>query len=145
MKRQQVVPNGPVIVIASLLKKFGVRIPGGGYEVTLSNDEINAITTTGKIEEAADPEKKHVKLQYFPNIIIEGQGTFVDDRPTQSPSGENEQLVSGGVDSVRDSGSEQASGADSGEAGGIPERPEGERGDADSSEPAASEPPAEPV
>jgi hypothetical protein len=64
-------PDGRALVIAALLKKFGDRIEGGGFEVILKAEEIMALTATGEIKEV--PANQEVKLQYFPNLTIEGE------------------------------------------------------------------------
>ena len=60
--------------IALLIRKFGARIPGGGYEVTVTADEMRTMLPgTGVFQEAPGENATSVRWQYFPNHTIEGE------------------------------------------------------------------------
>jgi hypothetical protein len=68
--------------VALLLRKFGTKIPGGGYEVEIAYEEVAALSRFGQIQEVPNLDAKTVKWQYFPNPTIEGVGGITPDDVT---------------------------------------------------------------
>jgi KaiC/GvpD/RAD55 family RecA-like ATPase len=73
--------NPQVNAVALLVRKFGRKIPGGGYEVEVSRDEMMRMSPHGTIHEVS-VEPNVVKWQYFPNPTIEGEGGFTPEGVT---------------------------------------------------------------
>ncbi len=68
--------------LALIVRKYGARVPGGAYEVFVSDAEAKSLLTPwGSLQEQRDAEKGGVFLRYFPNATIEGEGAFGDVTP----------------------------------------------------------------
>lgn len=63
----------PLQAIAVLLRKFGKRIEGGGYEVEVSHLELRDLSPYGTLTEVPVLDMATLKWQYFPNNTIEGE------------------------------------------------------------------------
>ena len=58
--------------LALLVRKFGAKIEGGGFEVVITPADSLKLTKDGTFQETKDAEG-NVHWQYFPNHTIEGQ------------------------------------------------------------------------
>ena len=67
------IPNPQLAAIALLVKKFGKRIEGGGYEVEVSHLEMKDMSPHGQFQEVPALDMATVKWQYFPRNTIEGE------------------------------------------------------------------------
>jgi len=65
--------NPQLMAIAMLVRKFGTKIPGGGYEVTISHEEMANFSQWGMFQEVPDLDLKQVRWQYYPQNTIEGE------------------------------------------------------------------------
>jgi hypothetical protein len=65
--------NPQLSAIALLVRKFGTKIPGGGYEVEVSHTEMKEMSQYGMFQEVPEMDRHVVKWQYFPNNTIEGE------------------------------------------------------------------------
>jgi hypothetical protein len=65
--------NPQLSAIALLVRKFGKKIPGGGYEVEVSHTEMKEMSQYGMFQELPDLERHVVRWQYYPNNTIEGE------------------------------------------------------------------------
>jgi hypothetical protein len=63
----------PLQAIAILIRKFGKRIEGGGYEVEVSHLELKDLSPHGALSEVPSLDTATFKWQYFPNNTIEGE------------------------------------------------------------------------
>jgi hypothetical protein len=59
-------------VLAVLLKQFGRRVEGGGYEVAIPDTALAGLPPFGQIQEHRDEAGSKTVLRYFPNHTIEG-------------------------------------------------------------------------
>jgi hypothetical protein len=59
--------------VALLIKKYGKKIEGGGYEVEVSNLERISMSPHGILNEVPSLDTATTKWQYFPNTTIEGE------------------------------------------------------------------------
>ncbi len=66
--------NPQLSALALLVRKFGTKIPGGGYEVVVSHQEMAGMSPHGMFQEVPELDLKQVKWQYFPNNTIEAEG-----------------------------------------------------------------------
>jgi len=64
--------------LALLVRKFGAKIEGGGYEVVITPVDSQKLTPNGAFQETKDLEG-NVHWQYFPKHTIEGVGGLVED------------------------------------------------------------------
>src|ERR1035437_275703 len=69
--------NPQLGALALLLRKFGTKIPGGGYEVEVSHQEMLEMSPHGTFQELPEMDRSVVKWQYFPNPTVEGVGGTV--------------------------------------------------------------------
>jgi hypothetical protein len=74
--------NPQLSAIALLVRKFGTRIAGGGYEVEVSISEMMEMSPHGTFQEVPSLDQRVVKWQYFPNVTIDAEGHVVPDEPT---------------------------------------------------------------
>ena len=58
-------------VLAVLLKRFGRRVEGGGYEINIPDATLMALSPFGQIQEQRDPQGAGTVLRYYPNNTIE--------------------------------------------------------------------------
>jgi len=65
-------PNPQLTPLAVLIRKFGTKVEGGGYEVVLSPADFMKITQTGVFHETPG-EQGGVRWQYFPSPTVEGK------------------------------------------------------------------------
>jgi hypothetical protein len=71
--------------LALLVRKFGVKIEGGGFEVVITPADSLKLTADGTFQETKDVEG-NVHWQYFPNHTINGEFTIVvEAAPEQLP------------------------------------------------------------
>lgn len=73
-----------IAIIALLVRKFGKKIEGGGYEIEVSHQEMqDLLLPDGTFQEIPNLEMHKVKWQYFPNPTIEGtitvEGTLTEE------------------------------------------------------------------
>jgi hypothetical protein len=61
--------NPQLNAIALLVKKYGVRIPGG-FEIRVSALELTSLSPHGTFQEVPDLDGRGVRWQYFPNDDI---------------------------------------------------------------------------
>ena len=67
-------PNDPRLVgLALVVRKYGTRVPGGRWEVFISDADVKSMSPHGQLQQQRDDEKKGVFLRYFPNATIEGE------------------------------------------------------------------------
>lgn len=78
--------NPLLSALALLVRKFGTKIPGGGYEVEISHLEMKEMSPHGMFQEVPELDKHLVKWQYFPNHTIEGTPISVTPDGVTSPS-----------------------------------------------------------
>src|SRR5271170_6009892 len=71
--------NPQLQAIALLVRKFGTKIPGGGYEVEVTHKEMAEMSPHGTFQEIPELDLHKVRWQYFPNNTIEGVGGIVED------------------------------------------------------------------
>jgi hypothetical protein len=74
--------NPQLSAIALLVRKFGERIAGGGYEVRVTTTEMMEMSPHGTFQEVPDIDQRGVRWQYFPNITIDAEGHVVPDSVT---------------------------------------------------------------
>lgn len=72
-------PNPQLAALCLLLRKFGTKIPGGGFEVAIAFEDMANMSPHGTFQEVPELDKRQVKWQYFPNPTIEGVGEVVPD------------------------------------------------------------------
>jgi hypothetical protein len=92
--------NPQLTAIAFLVKKFGERIAGGGFEVRVTVADMLAMSPHGTFQEVPDIDGQGVRWQYFPNNTIDAEqgswkdvtsedvtpkGVIENGRPVQSP------------------------------------------------------------
>lgn len=65
--------NPQLSAIALLVRKFGDKIEGGGYEVFVSAAEMVGMGSDGMFQEVPDMEKRGVRWRYYPQPTIEGE------------------------------------------------------------------------
>jgi hypothetical protein len=65
--------NPQLQAIALLVRKFGKRIPGGGYEVEITHQEMMEMSQWGMFQEVPELDLHKVRWQYYPNNTIEGE------------------------------------------------------------------------
>jgi hypothetical protein len=74
--------NPQLTAIAFLVKKFGERIPGGGYEVKVTASDMMSMSPHGTFQEVPDIDNRGVRWQYFPNNTIDAEpGSWKDVTP----------------------------------------------------------------
>lgn len=59
-------------VLAVLLKQFGQRVEGGGYEINIPDSVLMGLSPFGQIQEQRDVPGLRTILRYYPNNTIEG-------------------------------------------------------------------------
>ena len=59
-------------VLAVLLKQFGQKVEGGGYEISIPDSTLMALSPFGQIQEQRDVAGSKTILRYYPNNTIEG-------------------------------------------------------------------------
>jgi hypothetical protein len=74
--------NPQLQAIALLVRKFGKRIPGGGYEVEITHQEMMEMSQWGMFQEVPELDLHKVRWQYYPNNTIEGVGGIVPESVT---------------------------------------------------------------
>jgi hypothetical protein len=74
--------NPQLTAIALLVRKFGEKIAGGGYEVRVTATEMMEMSPHGTFQEVPDIDHRSVRWQYFPNITIDAEGHVVPDSVT---------------------------------------------------------------
>lgn len=73
------IPNPQLNAIAFLVKKFGERIAGGGFEVRVTALDMTSMSPHGTFQEVPDIDGKGVRWQYFPNPTIDAEpGSWKD-------------------------------------------------------------------
>ena len=82
--------NPQLSAIALLVRKFGEKIAGGGYQVEISVSEMMEMSPYGTFQEVPTLDSRSVKWQYFPNNTIDVEGHVVPDSVT--PEGVTEKL-----------------------------------------------------
>jgi hypothetical protein len=84
--------NPQLTAIALLVKKFGTRIAGGGYEVEVTASEMVGMSPHGTFHEVPAIDGSMVKWVYYPNITIDAEpGSWKDVTPESvTPKGEIE-------------------------------------------------------
>jgi hypothetical protein len=76
---QNQAPSDPRLVgLALVVRKYGTRVPGGAWEVFISDEDVRTMSPHGQLQQQRDQERGGVFLRYFPNATIEGEGTFSD-------------------------------------------------------------------
>lgn len=75
--------------LALLVRKFGAKIEGGGYEVVITPADSVRLTPDGTFQETKDVEG-NVHWQYFPNPTIDGEFTIVVETPEKLPEAKSE-------------------------------------------------------
>lgn len=66
--------NPHLSAIAYLIRKYGTKIEGGGYEVVVTSDDmLNLMPPTGMFHEVPDHLNRSVRWLYYPNPTIEGE------------------------------------------------------------------------
>jgi hypothetical protein len=63
----------PLQAIAVLIRKFGKRIPNGGFEVEVSHQELKDLSQYGMLNEVPELDRHVLRWQYYPNNTIEGE------------------------------------------------------------------------
>lgn len=63
----------PLQAIAVLIRKFGKRIPNGGFEVEISHQELKDLSQYGMLNEVPELDRHVLRWQYYPNNTIEGE------------------------------------------------------------------------
>src|SRR5208337_2169933 len=71
--------NPQLSAVALLVRKFGKKIPGGGYEVEVSHEEMKDMSRYGTFQEVPELDRHLVKWQYFPNPTVDGTPISVSD------------------------------------------------------------------
>ncbi len=71
--------NPQLSALCLLIRRFGARIPGGGYEVSVSHREMAEMPRSGTFQEVPEPDKATTRWQYFPNPTIDLEPTSVSD------------------------------------------------------------------
>ncbi len=82
--------------LALLVRKFGKRIEGGGYEIEVTALEMTGMSQHGTFQEVPSSDGLSVKWRYYPNTTIDVEpGSWkdvtpnsivkADGRPIQSP------------------------------------------------------------
>lgn len=74
--------------VALLVRRFGKRIEGGGFEVEVTFEEMAGMSPHGVFKETPRHDLRVVKWQYFPNDTIDVEGHVVPDGVT--PEGATE-------------------------------------------------------
>jgi hypothetical protein len=79
--RRNVLRSNPQLAaIALLVRKFGEKIAGGGYEVRVKASELTSMSPHGTFQEI--PGTDEVRWQYFPNNTIDAEpGSWKDVTP----------------------------------------------------------------
>lgn len=67
--------------LALMVRKFGAKIEGGGYEVIVTPADSSKLSPDGTFQESKDAAG-NIHWQYFPNPTIEGVGGVTPDRVT---------------------------------------------------------------
>lgn len=66
--------NPHLSAVAYLVRKYGTKIEGGGYEVVVTSDDmLNLMPPTGMFHEVPDQLNRSVRWLYYPNPTIEGE------------------------------------------------------------------------
>lgn len=68
-----------------LVKKYGDRVPGGAYEVFISDEDVVAMSKFGELQEQRDLERAGMYLRYFPNPTVDVTPTKVTDVTEPEP------------------------------------------------------------
>jgi hypothetical protein len=69
--RFQNVQRPDLMPLALLVRKFGAKIEGGGYEVIITQADSVRMLPTGTFQEHRDPTTGDIHWQYFPNPTID--------------------------------------------------------------------------
>jgi hypothetical protein len=90
--RKMIHANPQLSAIALLVKKFGKRIEGGGYEVEVTASEMMGMSPHGTFHEVPAIDRSMVKWVYYPNNTIDAEpGSWKDVTPESvTPKGELE-------------------------------------------------------
>lgn len=86
--------NSQISVLAMLVRKYGERMPNGGFEMRLSALEITEMSRHGTLQESPDPDGRGMRWQYFPNRTLTIEGHTVPDSKFVDSAGDGDQDVS---------------------------------------------------
>jgi len=75
--RFQNVQRPDLIPLALVVRKYGAKIEGGGFEVVITQADSVRMLPTGTFQERRDPVTGDIHWQYFPNPTVEGVGGIV--------------------------------------------------------------------